>query len=80
AYVEWFSAFTAEPDRNSGMYRVVRSIQNGERLASIIPVSQIERSVHLLPKFGPVVPRDWTSSTVLDLAAAFFVNPFLDRH
>ncbi|EPQ50619.1 hypothetical protein GLOTRDRAFT_50393 [Gloeophyllum trabeum ATCC 11539] len=80
AYVEWFSPFSSRPDRKSGMYKVTRSIQNGERLASIIPVSQIERSIHLFPKWGPVAPREWSSSTVLDLAPAFFVNPFLDRH
>ncbi|EPQ52542.1 hypothetical protein GLOTRDRAFT_79649 [Gloeophyllum trabeum ATCC 11539] len=80
AYVEWFTAFSMTPDANSGMYKVSRSIQNGERLASVIPVCQIERSVHLFPKWGPVAPREWSSSTVLDSAPAFFVNPFLDRH
>ncbi|TFK53168.1 hypothetical protein OE88DRAFT_1626862 [Heliocybe sulcata] len=79
AYVEWFSPFT-RPDQNSGMYKVSRSIRGGVRLASVIPASQIMRSVHLLPKFGPVVPREWSSSTVLDSAPAFFVNPYLDRH
>lgn len=80
AYVEWFTPFAAVPDHDSGMYKVQRSLRNGERQVSIVPVSQIVRSVHLLPRFGPVVPRDWTSSTVLDRAPAFFVNPFLDRH
>ncbi|KZT21218.1 hypothetical protein NEOLEDRAFT_1073890, partial [Neolentinus lepideus HHB14362 ss-1] len=52
----------------------------GQRLASVIPVSQIYQSVHLFPKFGPVVPQEWTSSSVLDDAPAFFVNLFLDHH
>ncbi|KZT19589.1 hypothetical protein NEOLEDRAFT_1141947 [Neolentinus lepideus HHB14362 ss-1] len=80
AYVEWFSSFSAAPDPNTGMYKVQRSVRDGERQVSIVPVSQIERSVHLFPKFGAMVPREWTSSTVLDVAPAFFVNPFLNRH
>ncbi|EPQ49845.1 hypothetical protein GLOTRDRAFT_19078, partial [Gloeophyllum trabeum ATCC 11539] len=59
AYVEWFSPFALAPDRTSGMYKITRSIRDGERLASIIPVSQIYRSIHLLPKFGSSVPRTW---------------------
>ncbi|KZT27433.1 hypothetical protein NEOLEDRAFT_1061015, partial [Neolentinus lepideus HHB14362 ss-1] len=80
AYVEWFTPFSAAPDHNTGLYKIQRTIRNGERQASVVPVTQIERSVHLLPKFGPVVPREWSSSTVLDTAPAFYVNPFLDRH
>ncbi|KZT18176.1 hypothetical protein NEOLEDRAFT_1103767 [Neolentinus lepideus HHB14362 ss-1] len=80
AYVEWFSSFSPRPDPTSGMYKITRAVRDGQRLASIIPVSQICRSVHLLPKFGPMVPRHWTSDSVLDDAPAFFVNPFLDRH
>ncbi|KAJ6475468.1 hypothetical protein C8R45DRAFT_1102753 [Mycena sanguinolenta] len=58
AYVEWFSAFKPQPERHHLMYKVSRVIKNGDRLASIIPVSNIRRSVHLLPKFGPVAPEE----------------------
>ncbi|KAJ6605637.1 hypothetical protein B0H10DRAFT_1659135, partial [Mycena sp. CBHHK59/15] len=54
AYVEWFSKFPRKPDPNHGMYKISRPV---EHAASIIPVSQIRRSVHLFPKFGPVTPR-----------------------
>ncbi|KAJ7269176.1 hypothetical protein C8J57DRAFT_1066810 [Mycena rebaudengoi] len=80
AYVEWFTAFTALPERDHLMYKVSRSVKNGDRLASIIPVSNISRSIHLLPKFGPVVPVHWKSSTVLDECSTFFANPWTDRH
>ncbi|KAH9923403.1 uncharacterized protein BXZ73DRAFT_91440 [Epithele typhae] len=65
AYVEWFTAFT-EPDPAHGMYKVLRCRNaNGDRLASVIPVTDIYRGCHLLPVFGAVAPRNWTSSTPL---------------
>ncbi|KAJ7824088.1 hypothetical protein B0H14DRAFT_2174114, partial [Mycena olivaceomarginata] len=64
AYVEWFSGFKPQPERHHLMYKVSRVIKNGDRLASIIPVGNIRRSVHLLPKFGPVAPPEWKSHNV----------------
>ncbi|KAI0632388.1 hypothetical protein C8Q77DRAFT_1197709 [Trametes polyzona] len=80
AYVEWFSKFTANPDRHSKMYKVTRSVQNGQRVASIIPVRLIERSIHLTPKWPGEVPRHWTSESVLEECSSFYVNPFKDGH
>ncbi|KAI0630883.1 hypothetical protein C8Q77DRAFT_1063392 [Trametes polyzona] len=79
AYVEWFSKFTA-PDRHSGLYKVARTLQGGERVASIVPVSLIERSVHLIPKWPGHVPRHWTSENVLEECGGFYVNCFKDAH
>ncbi|KAJ7192736.1 hypothetical protein GGX14DRAFT_379818, partial [Mycena pura] len=83
AYVEWFSSFKPQPERYYLMYKVARTIKNGDRLANIIPVNNIRRSIHLLPKFGPVAPPpppDWKSHNILDKCSAFFANPWTDRH
>ncbi|KAJ7429776.1 hypothetical protein B0H11DRAFT_1766431, partial [Mycena galericulata] len=80
AYVEWFSAFKPQPEPHHLMYKVSRVIKNGDRLASIIPVDNIRRSIHLLPKFGPIAPPEWRSYNVLDSCPVFFANPFTDRH
>ncbi|KAI0765845.1 hypothetical protein BD413DRAFT_637000 [Trametes elegans] len=77
AYVEWFSPFTA-PDPSSGMYRVSRTVKDGDRVVSIIPVSLIERSVHLIPKWPRQVPPHWSSENVLEHCSTFYVNPFKD--
>ncbi|KAG1893032.1 uncharacterized protein F5891DRAFT_904786, partial [Suillus fuscotomentosus] len=53
-----------QPKANHGLYKILCIICNGEHLVSIINISDIHRSVHLIPKFGPVIPRKWTSSTV----------------
>ncbi|KAI0833510.1 hypothetical protein BC628DRAFT_1308548 [Trametes gibbosa] len=80
AYVEWFSKFAATPDRSSQMYKVTRTIEAGERIASILPVGLIERSVHLIPKWTRTVPRHWTSENVLEECNTFYVNRFKDGH
>ncbi|KAK7031890.1 hypothetical protein R3P38DRAFT_3313820 [Favolaschia claudopus] len=77
AYVEWFSKFPRTPDSNHGMYKISRP---ADRIASIIPVSDIRRTVQLFPQFGPVAPREWTSQNVLELCNKFYVNPWSDRH
>ncbi|KAI0055661.1 hypothetical protein BV25DRAFT_1815297 [Artomyces pyxidatus] len=80
AYVEWFDPFPGGPEANHIMYRLSRSYKDGRRLASIIPVANIKRSIHLTPRFGPVAPREWTSSNVLELCQNFYVTCFSDRH
>jgi hypothetical protein len=61
------------------MYKVSRALQGTSRLASIIPVSRIEQSLHLIPLPGSPIPREWSSSSVLDHCQTFLVNPFTDR-
>ena len=79
AYVEWFSPFTL-PDDDHRMFKLNRSLEGGERVASIIPISTIRRSAHLFPKFGPSVPEGWSSENVLEKCTTFYLNSFTDRH
>ncbi|KAG2340375.1 hypothetical protein BDR05DRAFT_890009 [Suillus weaverae] len=79
AYVEWFTPFPATTDSRHGMYKISRLIKSGERVASIIPVSNITRSIHLMPRFGAVAPRHWTSDNVLEECDTF-INCYIDRH
>ena len=67
-------------EHNNGMYQVSRSHRNGQRLASIIPLTDVCLSVQLFPVFGQIAPQNWQSSTVLEECCTFYVNPFLDRH
>lgn len=79
-YVEWFTNFT-QPHAAHGLYQVKRSEDSsGKRVAEVRALSDIRRGIHLNPKFGPVVPRHWTSSNVLDECPMFWVSQFMDRH
>jgi len=78
AYVEWFTPLR-NPVPELGMYQISRSTRNQRRRASIIPVSQIERLVHLIPKFGREINRTWSADDVLELCKTFYINPYV-RH
>jgi hypothetical protein len=80
AYVEWFTPFENHPRPNHMLYCVKRMLHNNQRVASIISLDTIQRSIHLIPAFGSVSSREWSSSNVLDECTVFFVNAFTDRH
>ena len=83
AYIEWFSHFHLHPNPHLKMYKVSHSIAaDGERLASIVPVSLIQWSVHLFPRWGWNTKGIalWTSDNVLEKSDVFYVNSFKDCH
>ncbi|KAG1789747.1 uncharacterized protein HD556DRAFT_1520758 [Suillus plorans] len=80
AYIEWFAPFPSAPDRHHGLYKISRALHGGEKIASVVPLGDIVRSVHLIPNFGAVVPREWTSDTVLDNCDTFWLNSYIDRY
>jgi hypothetical protein len=66
AYVEWFSQFSAQPNKVHGMYKVQCSYKDGDKHTSVIAVESIYWSAHLIPQFGASVPREWSSFNVLE--------------
>ena len=80
AYVEWFSAFQESPNDDHLLYEIHKVTFEDKPVASIIPLYNIVRSVHLFPKFPSPLPEEWSSSSVLDDCDTFYVNSFSDRH
>lgn len=52
---------------------------DGTRSASIIPVSNITQSIHLIPLVGNTIPCEWsTGAIVLEECHTFLVNSFIN--
>ena len=83
AYVEWYTPLDAQ-DPNHKMFRIspVSPLKDkeGTRICSVIPLSDVLRSVHLIPRFGSIAPVKWTSSNVLDECTTFYLNDFTDKN
>ncbi|KAH9928242.1 hypothetical protein B0H21DRAFT_781211 [Amylocystis lapponica] len=75
-YIEWFTTFHT-PIVDVGMYKVSHSTRCHHRRVLIIPVTQIERSCHLIPVLGHQMVQSWMSEDVLDQCKTFYVNPYL---
>lgn len=79
-YVEWFSLFTNH-DCVHSMYKVFPSWTGNQAFqADVIEVKSIHQSCHLIPVCSSIIPQDWTSSSMLDSAKEFYINPFSDPH
>ncbi|KAK7059386.1 hypothetical protein R3P38DRAFT_3522392 [Favolaschia claudopus] len=78
AYVEWYKPLS-QFDTDLGMYKIAPAFHNHTRRASIIPVTQISRSCHLIPRFPRHVDRTLTSDDILDKCQSFYLNCYL-RH
>ena len=64
---QWYKPFLDLPDPNHLLYPISPAKdQQGNNICSILPLANLRQSIHLLPKFGRVAPKEWTSSTVLD--------------
>ncbi|KAJ7463128.1 hypothetical protein B0H11DRAFT_2159912 [Mycena galericulata] len=79
AYVDWYKPLkTPVPD--IGMHEISLSSRNHRQNSSIIPISHIFRSCHLIPVFGRAINPTWTSDHVLDQCKLFYLNPYLRHH
>ncbi|KAJ7875486.1 hypothetical protein B0H14DRAFT_3083210 [Mycena olivaceomarginata] len=79
AYVDWFKSLQ-RPVEGLRMHQVSLSSQAHRQRSSIIPITEIVRSCHLIPVFGRKANPGWTSATVLDLCPKFYLNPYLRHH
>ena len=77
-YIEWFTSLNTV-DKVSGMYSVSPSTSNHERSASVIPITALIRTCHLVPHWGRAINLTWTQENVLDPAKCtrFYVNPYV---
>ena len=80
AYIEWFDEFEAEPTGPMRLWTVKRSMEDGHRMALVIPIGHITRSVHLFPNWNADNVAEWSSVNVLEKCTDFYLNPFSDRH
>jgi hypothetical protein len=79
AYVEWYSPLGTQ-DPNHRMFKISPlKDSDGTGICSVVSLSDVQRSVHLIPRFGPVAPVNWMSNNVLDECTTFFLNDFTDR-
>ncbi|KAJ7238853.1 hypothetical protein B0H12DRAFT_974427, partial [Mycena haematopus] len=79
AYVDWFKPLQ-QPVAGLGMHQVSLSSQNHRQRSSIIPITDIVRSCHLIPVFGRVANPRWAADTILDHCKSFYLNPYLRHH
>ncbi|KAI6011028.1 hypothetical protein BKA83DRAFT_4467357 [Pisolithus microcarpus] len=77
AYVEWFTTLQRR-DPVSGLFIVTRSTRNHRRNASIISIDRIDRACHLQGRCGREISKEWSADSVLENAASFFVNSYID--
>ncbi|KAH9847789.1 hypothetical protein C2E23DRAFT_764843 [Lenzites betulinus] len=82
AYLEWFTPFRTV-DSATGMYIVSASTRQHRRFCSVIPISLISRSCHLIPRWGKHAEHHVLAAgddVLDDPALKFFVNPYLRHH
>lgn len=66
------------------MYKISRPADISKRNTTILPITSIRRSCHLIPQFPRVKKvcdteaAAWTSDAVLEQCHTFFINNFVD--
>jgi hypothetical protein len=86
ALVDDFVTIGDEPDGNTGMWRVKRSINpyNRRQVSRVIPLHDIFRAAHLIPVFHgtDLISNDSVPEMTLDTArfGNFYVNKYIDHH
>lgn len=81
AYVHWFKELR-HPVEGVGMCKTSLSSRNCHQRASIIPLSNIVQSCHLIPVYGShsATTLRWSPSAIVTEAPSFYLNPYLHHH
>ncbi|QRV78945.1 hypothetical protein RhiJN_06960 [Ceratobasidium sp. AG-Ba] len=79
AYVELFNVVSQGPNAPTGLFTTARSVTDGVRSTSVVPLSDIAMTCHLVPRYRLFQPEDPLNqhSDVLQLCDYFFVNIFV---
>ncbi|KAI6020335.1 hypothetical protein BKA83DRAFT_4527015 [Pisolithus microcarpus] len=77
AYIEWFTTLQCQ-DPVSGLFIVTCSTRNCHCNASIISIDHIDRVCHLQGRCGREISKEWSADSVLENAASFFVNSYIN--
>ena len=81
AYLEWFDPFDTMPLPNHDFYHLKRTIKDGHRMAIVVPIEHLQRSIHLFPAFNTKKANEiWKYDDVLEKCSIFCLNSFSDRH
>ncbi|QRW03427.1 plasma membrane ATPase 4 [Ceratobasidium sp. AG-Ba] len=79
AYVELLNVVSQGPNAPTGLFTTARSVTDGVRSTSVVPLSDIAMTCHLVPRYRLFQPEDPLNqhSDVLQLCDYFFVNIFV---
>ncbi|KAG8791859.1 hypothetical protein FRC12_007948, partial [Ceratobasidium sp. 428] len=77
-YVEHFSIASPLPDARTGLHASKRVLADGIRVASVVPLSDIAMTCHLVPQYRLYRPEQRLNylSDVLQLSEHFLINIF----
>lgn len=76
AYIEWFTPFSV-PVADLGVYSIMCLTCCQRHNVAIIPVTNVEQIVHLLPKFGHCMNVHWHMDDVLEKCDTFYINCYI---
>lgn len=81
AYIEWFTPLNVYDDK-IGMYSIAPSMSRRfrqHRSVSIVPVTDVVRSCHLIPQWGRSIDPTWSQDNIYEVCKKFYLNPYLQH-
>lgn len=62
------------------MFIVSPATRNRKPFAAVVPLEDIVQGIHLVPKFGTEVSKDWSRENIFDKCTKFYVNHWINLH